>query len=605
MLDDVITRNVNDAQTDKNHAVMMLRGKYESAALAQSSGWDDGAPEAERNLEGAFPGLTLAIKLRGTTLAAIGERFARISFLTLAALSLVLAGGIALTYRNVTKEMALARLKSDFVSNVSHELRTPLSLIRLYAETLEMGRLTSPEKYQEYYCIIRKESERLTALINNILDFSRIEAGRKEYDFRETDMSELVHNTLDSYRYQMEQSGFQFEEKIDDVPPMRVDREAMARSLLNLVNNALKYSQDRKFIGVNLYRDNGSVKLEVVDQGIGIPHQEQQKIFEKFYRVGDPLVHNTKGSGLGLSLVRHIVQAHGGEVAVDSAPGQGSKFTIVLPVKNRATAAAAARATCSAAVGSKVWQEATDMTRILIVEDEPNMVAGLRDNFEFEGYDVITAPDGVAGLERALKEAPDLVILDVMMPRMSGLDVCKQLKAKRPSMPIIMLTARGQEVDKVVGLELGADDYVTKPFSIRELLARVKAVLRRAKTVPKEQERYSFGDVEVNLKSCQVSRSGKALDFSSKEFELLKYFLCHPGETLSRDRLLEDVWGYDRFPTTRTVDAHIVRLRQKVEPKPEEPRFILTVHGRATSSSGNEVASNEVNEMCRNRVKFE
>ena len=327
MLGDVITRNVSDAQTDKNHAVMMLRGKYESTALAQSSGWDGGAPEVERNLEGAFPGLTLAIKLRGTTLAAIGERFARISFLTLAALSLVLAGGIALTYRNVTKEMALARLKSDFVSNVSHELRTPLSLIRLYAETLEMGRLTSPEKYQEYYRIIRKESERLTALINNILDFSRIEAGRKEYDFRETDMSELVHNTLDSYRYQLEQSGFQFEEKIDDVPPMRVDREAMARSLLNLVNNALKYSQDRKYIGVNLYRDNGSVKLEVVDQGIGIPHQEQQKIFEKFYRVGDPLVHNTKGSGLGLSLVRHIVQAHGGEVAVDSAPGQGSKFT--------------------------------------------------------------------------------------------------------------------------------------------------------------------------------------------------------------------------------------------------------------------------------------
>ena len=177
MLDDVITRNVSDAQTEKNHAVMMLRGKYESTALAQSSGWDGGAPEEERNLEGAFPGLTLAIKLRGTTLAAIGERFARISFLTLAALSLVLAGGIALTYRNVTKEMALARLKSDFVSNVSHELRTPLSLIRLYAETLEMGRLTSPEKYQEYYRIIRKESERLTALINNILDFSRIEAG--------------------------------------------------------------------------------------------------------------------------------------------------------------------------------------------------------------------------------------------------------------------------------------------------------------------------------------------------------------------------------------------------------------------------------------------
>jgi two-component system alkaline phosphatase synthesis response regulator PhoP len=153
------------------------------------------------------------------------------------------------------------------------------------------------------------------------------------------------------------------------------------------------------------------------------------------------------------------------------------------------------------------------MTRILIVEDEPNMVAGLRDNFEFEGYEVITAPDGVAGLERALSETPDLVILDVMMPRMSGLDVCKQLKAKRPTLPIIMLTARGQEVDKVVGLELGADDYVTKPFSIRELLARVKAVLRRSTTAPKEQESFSFGEVEVNLKSCQVSRAGKELVF--------------------------------------------------------------------------------------------
>jgi DNA-binding response OmpR family regulator len=219
------------------------------------------------------------------------------------------------------------------------------------------------------------------------------------------------------------------------------------------------------------------------------------------------------------------------------------------------------------------------MIKILIVEDEPNMVAGLRDNFEYEGYEVITANDGLAGLERALTDSPDLLVLDVMMPRMSGLDVCKQLKAKRPSIPIIMLTARGQEVDKVVGLELGADDYVTKPFSIRELLARVKAVLRRTQTAPKDQEQYKFGDVEVNLRSCQVSRKGKPLEFSSKEFELLKFFLSHSGEAISRDRLLEEVWGYDRFPTTRTVDAHIVRLRQKLEPKPEDPQFILTVHG--------------------------
>ena len=330
-LDEVMSRNVAEAQTDKN-AVIMIRGKGDSIPLARGNGWDGGEAEVERTMEGAFPGLVLGMKLRGTTLAALGQHFMHTSFLILGGLSFLLAGGIFLTYRNVSKEMALARLKSDFVSNVSHELRTPLALIRLYAETLELGRLTGPDKHQEYYCIIRKESERLTALINNILDFSRIEAGRKEYEFRETDMRDLVRNTLESYRYQIEQHGFTFEENVSDVPSLKVDREAMARSLVNLVNNALKYSQDRKYIGVNLYRENGCVKLEVIDHGIGIAASEQTKIFEKFYRVGDPLVHNTKGSGLGLSLVQHIARAHGGDVAVDSMPGAGSKFTITLPV---------------------------------------------------------------------------------------------------------------------------------------------------------------------------------------------------------------------------------------------------------------------------------
>ena len=337
MLNAELTHAASESPSEKSgyaHAALMLHAKSDYEPLAASSEWDHGHPEVERSLEGAFPGLYIGMKLRGTTLAAMGHRFVRTSFLILGGLSVLLAGGILLTYRNVTKEMALARLKSDFVSNVSHELRTPLSLIRLYAETLEMGRLNNPEKQQEYFQIIRKESERLSALINNILDFSRIEAGRKEYDFRETDIAELVRNTLESYRYQIEQNGFSFHENIDgNIPPVAVDREAIARSLLNLVNNALKYSQDDKYLAVNLYRLNGSVRLEVVDHGIGIPPAEQHKVFEKFYRVGDPLVHNTKGSGLGLSLVRHIVHAHGGDVLVESIPGQGSKFIISLPAE--------------------------------------------------------------------------------------------------------------------------------------------------------------------------------------------------------------------------------------------------------------------------------
>ena len=330
---DVLSSKSTVLRADANLPVMMIHAPRDSAPWVASADWDGGSPEEERRFADVFPDLILAIKYQGTTIADIGSRFLRYNYIVLAALSVLMVGGIWLTYRNVSREMNLARLKSDFVANVSHELRTPLALIRLYAETLELGRLTAKEKYQEYFRIIREESERLTALINNILDFSRIEAGRKEYEFKETNLGDLVRSTLDSYRFQIEQNGFTFEENISvDIPPVTVDREAIARSLLNLVNNALKYSKDQKYIAVSLHRTNGQVNLEVRDHGIGIPPNEQEKIFEKFYRCGDPLVHNIKGSGLGLSLVRHIARAHGGDVLVESTPEKGSKFTIALPL---------------------------------------------------------------------------------------------------------------------------------------------------------------------------------------------------------------------------------------------------------------------------------
>jgi signal transduction histidine kinase len=336
MLEESITQKMND-QGGNPLAMMIspveMEMGHEVKPLAASSGWGEGKPEVIRKFDDVFRGLMLGIKYQGTSVEALGQTWVHNSFLILACLSLLIIGGLVLTKHIVSKEMALARLKSDFVSNVSHELRTPLALIRLYAETLELGRITTQEKKQQYYRIIRKESERLTALINNILDFSRIEAGGKEYEFRNTDIAELVRNTLESYRYQIEQQGFAFEESIDsNLPAVPVDREAIARALVNLVNNALKYSSEEKFLGVKLYRDNGVVKLEVADHGIGIARRDQSKIFEKFYRAGDPLVHNTKGSGLGLSLVRHITQAHGGDIAVESIPGRGSKFILSLPL---------------------------------------------------------------------------------------------------------------------------------------------------------------------------------------------------------------------------------------------------------------------------------
>ena len=220
------------------------------------------------------------------------------------------------------------------------------------------------------------------------------------------------------------------------------------------------------------------------------------------------------------------------------------------------------------------------MNKILIVEDEPDMLMGLEDNFQFEGYEVISAKDGEDGLDKALNNKPDLIILDLMLPKKSGFDVCKELRAKGSKIPIIMLTARGQEIDKILGLELGADDYLTKPFSVRELLARVKAVLRRyEKPQESQQEKISLGDIEIDFQHYSAKKGNDNLNFTHKEFEILKYFLQRKGQTISRAQLLDDVWGYEAYPTSRTVDNHILKLRQKIEPDPAHPTFILTVHG--------------------------
>ena len=218
------------------------------------------------------------------------------------------------------------------------------------------------------------------------------------------------------------------------------------------------------------------------------------------------------------------------------------------------------------------------MQKVLVVEDEPDMILGLKDNLEFEGYDVAVASDGQEGLDLARAGNPDLILLDVMLPKMSGLDVCRSLRSLGADMPIIMLTARSQEVDTVVGLEVGADDYVTKPFSIKELLARVRAQLRRASRQVVEFDTYAFGDVELFFKKHQASKAGQPLDLSPREFDMLKYFIQHAGDAISRDELLNSVWGYTSFPLTRTVDNHVARLRQKLEDIPSEPKHIITIH---------------------------
>lgn len=216
--------------------------------------------------------------------------------------------------------------------------------------------------------------------------------------------------------------------------------------------------------------------------------------------------------------------------------------------------------------------------KILIVEDETSMRLGLKDNLEFEGYEVEFAEDGETGLKKILESRHNLVILDVMLPKMSGFDVCRKAREHGIKTPVILLTAKGEEVDKVIGLELGADDYITKPFSLRELLARIKAVLRRSDNISSD-ETVKIGKLEIHFATYNAFDEEQQVQMSHKEFELLKYLWQNKNKNVTRDDLLKNVWGQDVFTTTRTIDNFIVKLRQKLENDPNDPKVILTVHG--------------------------
>jgi signal transduction histidine kinase len=271
----------------------------------------------------------------GKTVEQLAGREKRLYFFLFAGILAVMAFGIIILARAVLHETEASRLKSEFVSNVTHELKTPLALIRMFGETLDSGMVTDEHKRKEFYSIIRKESERLSHLIENVLDFSRMDAGNKEYSFGETDLVQLIRHSLEAYRYHIRDRGFTVEHSFPEYPVMlSLDEDAISQAFLNILSNAVRYSDARKYIRVEILTEGSSILLKVVDHGIGINRNEQGRIFDKFYRVSD---HSEgfsakRGSGLGLTLSKHIIEAHGGNIRVESEPGQGSSFTIVLPI---------------------------------------------------------------------------------------------------------------------------------------------------------------------------------------------------------------------------------------------------------------------------------
>ena len=378
-----------------------------------------------------------------------------------------------------------------------------------------------------------------------------------------------------------------------NLPNVVGDVPALKSALQNLISNAVKYGGDARWLRVSAsmtgpatgapqtvaqlrsYHDEGNpVIFAVEDRGLGIDAEDRKHIFEPFYRGRDAVSQQIQGSGLGLNLVMRIAEAHGGRVTVIERARQGQHVHA-----GPAGRARSARTTNQSPLSEK---------RLLLVEDEPGLQLALSDRLTAEGYSVETAGDGNLAVTRATGEPFDVIVLDVMLPGRDGFDVAKTIRAQGIQTPILMLTARSQVVDRVVGLKLGADDYLTKPFETIELLARIEALMRRAPSGPSgvSLERYQFGDIAVDVRKAEVTQKGQLLDLSAKEFQLLKYFIEHRGATISRDELLHEVWGYSATPSTRTVDVHVAWLRQKLEPNPRVPQYILTVHGMGYKFAG-------------------
>ena len=337
VLPKAIKRSILDAFPDPREApVVLVRDANGKVVLGpeEDREWQPGKSDAERPFSLVFTDWNIGLASRHATPAVVARRNFLVNIGLSAALATVLLGGLALALRTASREMKLSQMKNEFVSNVSHELRTPLASVRVFGELLRLGRVESHEKVREYGDYIETESRRLTQLINNILDFASIESGRKTYHFERCDVREVVCETLKTFEVRLRQNGFNIIVEGAEVPlpPARIDSGAIAQSLSNLLDNAVKYSNGKKDITVALRRQEDFIVISVTDQGVGIPRDEQQKIFDRFHRVGSSLVHDVKGSGLGLSIVHHIVQAHRGDVSVASEPGKGSTFSIRLPV---------------------------------------------------------------------------------------------------------------------------------------------------------------------------------------------------------------------------------------------------------------------------------
>ncbi len=522
--------------------------------VATTGGRAVGRPVVRASVE---TGLPVTFSLGAASPAAdtgVSER-RRFIWAQVALTTAFLVAGAIVIGRAMNQAHQTAQLQAEFVSAVSHEFRSPLTSIRQLSEMLALGRVPADNRRQRYYEALLGETDRLQRLVERLLQFGRLEAGAASQVRRRVDVRTAVEGVRSEFDDAL--AGRECGILITTTavsPAVSADPEGLHLALRNLIDNALKYSPGDRPVEIDWSETDGCVAINIRDQGIGIPPAEQQSIFRKFVRGRAAIEGRVTGTGLGLAMVQQIVTGHGGRVEIESQPGRGSTFSMILPLAGEV------------------------MTRILVVEDEPAIALGLEDDLTLEGYEVELVSDGLIATQRAKDGEFDLIVLDVMLPGRDGLDVCREVRRRGVRTPILMLTARAHEAEKVLGLELGADDYVTKPFGTRELRARIKALLRRA-AAPAAGDVIRFGDVEVDFGRGELRRAGVTMELTPLEFKLLEVFIRSRGRVLSRESLLDQAWGPQTFASARVVDNHIANLRRKIEVDPAAPRYLLNVRG--------------------------
>jgi two-component system alkaline phosphatase synthesis response regulator PhoP len=484
--------------------------------------------------------------------------------------------GVLVTISTVRRETKAAQLKSDFVANVTHELKTPLTSIRMFLDTLLLGRVTDEAEARECLQVMARESERLTRLIEQLLVFSRIESRRWRLRLNFEHPRTMVDDAL---KVLADQLGVASKEAlgievvaVQELTLVAADRFAMVEAILNILHNAWKYSPaSRAAIRVVLASRRRHIEIAVEDNGIGVPRGDRRRIFVKFERGSNAEEARIQGSGVGLSLALSILEAHRRDdhlhaarahrlalLALDSQVGRAELSSPLFSARLRG--------------GLEVGDDPGHRGRPgdLAGSPEEPEVRGLR---RHHGHPR-RAGAGAGDRQEARPHHPRRHAPDPL-----GFEICKTLKRNEVDIPIIILSAKDQEIDKIMGLDLGADDYITKPFSIREVVARINAVLRRKKRYEKDLETFDFGAVHIDFGARTVACQGKLLELSPREFDLLGYFVRHPNEVIDRRQILNKVWGFDYYGTARTIDNFVTKLRQKLEPDPENPVHFQTARG--------------------------